>query len=141
MNRPTETIDIEAIRARASSSVTEIVASPREYARVQQILRDRADLLAAYDALHDFYQDNTCYAILEDKALVSAVIVAVMSCKQSERDDAVRKLQKHILAVEAERDAREAECERWAKGNADLARIVAGLTDPLHGNSSEVIVP
>jgi len=63
--------------------------------------------------------------ILTDKDLLSAVITAVMSGKQAERDEAVRKLQRHILRVEEERDQREAECERWAKGNADLARIIA----------------
>ena len=47
--------------------------------------------------------------ILTDKELMAAVIVAVMSAKQSERDEAVRKLQKHILAVEAERDALKAQ--------------------------------
>jgi len=50
--------------------------------------------------------------ILTDKELLSAVIAAVMSGKQSERDDACRKLQGHIVAVETERDAREAECEK-----------------------------
>jgi hypothetical protein len=49
---------------------------------------------------------------LDDKEICSAVITAVMSGKQSERDDACRKLQGHILAVEAERDAREAEAEK-----------------------------
>ena len=63
--------------------------------------------------------------ILTDKDLLSAVITAVMSGKQAERDEAVRKLQRHILRVEEERDQREAECERWAKGNSDLARIIA----------------
>ena len=43
--------DIEAIRARCAQSVTEIVASPSEYFRVQQILRDRRDLLALVDEL------------------------------------------------------------------------------------------
>lgn len=52
--------------------------------------------------------------ILTDKDLLSAVITAVMSGKQAERDEAVRKLQRHILRVEEERDQREAECERWA---------------------------
>ena len=49
---------------------------------------------------------------LESKEILSAVITAVMSGKQAERDDACKKLQGHILSVEAERDAREAECER-----------------------------
>ena len=50
--------------------------------------------------------------ILTDKELMSAVITAVMSGKQADRDEACRKLQYHIMAVETERDAREAECER-----------------------------
>ena len=50
--------------------------------------------------------------VLESKDLLSAVITCVMSGKQSDRDDACRKLQGHILAVEAERDAREAEAEK-----------------------------
>lgn len=41
--------DLEAIRARCAQSITEIVASPSEYFRVQQILRDREDLLALVD--------------------------------------------------------------------------------------------
>jgi regulator of replication initiation timing len=50
--------------------------------------------------------------ILTSKEILSAVITAVMSNKQSDRDDACRLIQGHILAVEAERDAREEECER-----------------------------
>lgn len=63
--------------------------------------------------------------VLEDKELCSAIVVAVMSAKQSERDAAVLKLQKHILAIEEERDDRESECERWAKANAELAANIA----------------
>jgi hypothetical protein len=58
--------------------------------------------------------------ILGDKELISAVITAVMSNKQGDRDDAVRALQKHIVAVERERDDREAECERRAAEVAEL---------------------
>lgn len=46
-----ETIDVEAIRARCSQNVTEIVDNPREYYRLQQILRDRESLLAEVDRL------------------------------------------------------------------------------------------
>lgn len=42
---------VAEIRARTTKNVTDIVSSPREYCRVQQILRDREDLLHAYDAL------------------------------------------------------------------------------------------
>ena len=50
-------MDLEAIRARCSQPVTEIVASPRDYFRVQQILRDRADLLAEVDKLRGMVRD------------------------------------------------------------------------------------
>jgi hypothetical protein len=43
---------IDAIRARMSQPITDIVDNPREYYRVQQILRDRTDLLAYYDRLY-----------------------------------------------------------------------------------------
>lgn len=43
--------DIAAIRARCSASVTDMVSNPAEYYRSQQILRDRNDLMAAYDSL------------------------------------------------------------------------------------------
>lgn len=49
--------------------------------------------------------------VLDEKEQAAAIITCVMSDKQWERDDAARKIQRHILAVEAERDAREAECE------------------------------
>lgn len=50
-------MDLEAIRARCSQPVTEIVASPRDYFRVQQLLRDRADLLAEVDKLRGMIRD------------------------------------------------------------------------------------
>ena len=50
-NKPTDPVDVEAIRARVSNSVTEIAANPREYFRIQQILRDRSDLLREVDHL------------------------------------------------------------------------------------------
>lgn len=43
--------NLEAIRARCAKSVSEIVDNPREYFKVQQILRDRAELLAEVDRL------------------------------------------------------------------------------------------
>lgn len=46
-----ENLDLEAIRARCSQHITEIVDNPREYYRVQQILRDRMTLLAEVDRL------------------------------------------------------------------------------------------
>ena len=51
MSNNTSKIDLPAIRARCSQSITEIVDNPREYYRVQQILRDRSDLLAEADRL------------------------------------------------------------------------------------------
>lgn len=82
-------------------------------------------LQAEIDALARQLEEARAGRILTDKELSSAVITAVMSGEQAKRDEAVRKLQRHILRVEEERDQREAECERWAKGNADLARIIA----------------
>jgi UDP-N-acetylmuramate-alanine ligase len=45
------TLDLEAIRQRVTTNIVEIVANPREYYRIQQVLRDRADLLAECDRL------------------------------------------------------------------------------------------
>jgi hypothetical protein len=50
--------------------------------------------------------------ILTSNEILSAVITAVISNKQSDREDACKLIQGHILAVEAERDAREEESER-----------------------------
>lgn len=44
-DRPT----LDEIRARCALPVTEVVANPREYFRVQTILRDRAELLRLLD--------------------------------------------------------------------------------------------
>jgi hypothetical protein len=55
-----ERSSIEDIRARAAQPVTEIVANPREYYRVQQLLRDRADLLAYYDELRTPTEQCNC---------------------------------------------------------------------------------
>jgi hypothetical protein len=49
-------MDLKSIRARCSESVTDMVSSPSEYYRSQQILRDRADLLAEVDRLLGFAQ-------------------------------------------------------------------------------------
>lgn len=46
---------VAEIRARTAQNVTDIVSSPREYFRVQQVLRDREDLLHAYDMLAEQY--------------------------------------------------------------------------------------
>ena len=69
--------------------------------------------------------------ILTQKDLCSAVITVVMSDKQAHRNEAAIKLQRHILRVEEERDQREAECERWAKVNSDLARKIATATSTI----------
>lgn len=42
--------------------------------------------------------------ILTNKELVSAIVTAAMSKVQSDRDDALRKVQRHIIRVEQERD-------------------------------------
>lgn len=44
-------MSIAEIRARCATSVTEMVSGAAEYGRSQQIIRDRAELLEAYDAL------------------------------------------------------------------------------------------
>ena len=61
--------------------------------------------------LMDAQRDYEC-PVLGDKELMSAVITAVMSSHQAERNEACRKLQRHIIAVEKERDDRETECEQ-----------------------------
>ena len=63
--------------------------------------------------------------ILTDKELVGAVIQCVMSVTQSNRDLHCRKLQRHIIAVENERDAREEECERADKLIVSLRKQIA----------------
>lgn len=52
-----QAVNLEEIRARCSESVTEIVDSPREYFRAQQILRDRRDLLDA--------TERGCFVLME----------------------------------------------------------------------------
>jgi hypothetical protein len=67
--------------------------------------------------------------ILTSKEILSAVITAVMSNKQSDRDDACKLLQGHILAVEAERDALAAElaeCRNSRQREHDLRVTLAG---------------
>jgi len=84
--------------------------------------------LNAADALESLARRNAELErgeILTDKELVGAVIECVMSVTQSNRDLHCRKLQRHILAVEAERDAREAECESLAR---DAERMREALT-------------
>lgn len=44
-------MSLSEIKARADQSITEIVDNPREYYRVQQILRDRAFLLAEVERM------------------------------------------------------------------------------------------
>lgn len=46
-----EPANVAAIRARCAQNITEVVANPAEFYRVQQILRDRVDLLAEVDRL------------------------------------------------------------------------------------------
>jgi hypothetical protein len=60
--------------------------------------------------------------ILTSKEILSAVITAVMSNKQSDRDDACKLLQGHILAVEAEL----AECRNSRQREHDLRVTLAG---------------
>ena len=65
--------------------------------------------------------------ILADKELMSAIITAVMSSVQSDRDDALRKVQRHIIRVEQERDEREAECEHTSEHRALAERRIVEL--------------
>lgn len=65
--------------------------------------------------------------ILTDKELMSAIITAVMSGVQSDRNDALRKVQRHIIRVEQERDEREAECEHTSEHRALAERRIVEL--------------
>ena len=65
--------------------------------------------------------------ILTNKELVSAIVTAVMSKVQSDRDDALRKVQRHIIRVEQERDEREAECEHTSEHRALAERRIVEL--------------
>lgn len=81
--------------------------------------------------------------ILADKELMSAIITAVMSSVQSDRNDALRKVQRHIIRVEKERDDIEAQCEhiedyralaesRIVELEAEVARLTAERDGPLY---------
>ena len=50
----------------------------------------------------------------------------------------IEHLEKRALSAEAERDQREAECERWAKENADLAKSIAS-SNPHNDERSAII--
>lgn len=52
---------LEDIRARCSQPIQEIVSSPREYYRVQQIMRDRRDLLEMVEKLLEACADSDEY--------------------------------------------------------------------------------
>lgn len=65
--------------------------------------------------------------ILTDKELMSAIITAVMSGVQSDRNDALRKVQRHIIRVEKERDDLETQCEHMADYRALAEQRVVEL--------------
>jgi hypothetical protein len=67
--------------------------------------------------------------ILTDKELLSAIITGVMSSSQSDRNDALRKVQRHIIRVEQERDERETECEHTSEHRALAEARVVELED------------
>ena len=121
----------ERLRNRWDWKVTDYAEScEAAAAAIESIARERDRLSAEVERLnHLRYWVDGVRCVLTDKELTSAVITAVMSGNQSERDAAVLKLQGHILRVEEERDQREAECERWAQGNTELARVVATVSD------------
>jgi hypothetical protein len=80
--------------------------------RLDQVVCDQSGvpytsvvLASDYDALAQQLEEARTGRILTDKDLLSAVITAVMSGRQAKRDEAVRKLQRHIWRVEEERDA------------------------------------
>lgn len=65
--------------------------------------------------------------ILTDKELMSAIITAVMSGVQSNRNDALQKVQRHIIRVEKERDDLETQCEHMADYRALAEQRVVEL--------------
>ena len=67
--------------------------------------------------------------ILTDKELLSAIITGVMSSSQSDRNDALRKVQRHIIRVEQERDELETECEHTSEHRALAEARVVELED------------
>lgn len=75
---------------------------------IERLQRERDEAQKRAEIAEDALAENP---ILSDKDLVAAVITVVMNGQQSERDKACLKIQKHIMAVENERDARESECE------------------------------
>lgn len=66
--------------------------------------------------------------ILTNKELVSAIVTAVMSKVQSDRDDALRKVQRHIIRVEQERDERSEHRALAERRIVELEAEVARLT-------------
>jgi hypothetical protein len=82
----------------------------------QEIERLRAEVGRLMDI-----QGKWDSAVLTDKDIMSAVITCVMNDKQFVRNEACLKLQRHINAVEEERDALEAECERRANEQVTIS--------------------
>jgi septal ring factor EnvC (AmiA/AmiB activator) len=96
------------------------------------------DAIEAIDWLRGRVAELERGEILTDKELVGAVIECVMSTTQSHRDDNCRKLQRHILRVEEERNERETECERRAAENLALAARVKELAASLLSAIKEI---
>lgn len=134
---------IEDIRARCSESITEIVSNPREYYRVQTILRDRAVLLAEVDRLTAqnaswsklVHQTNdTCAGALKERDALRAR-VAVLEEKSTRQ----LRQQGEAWAADAKRkDARIAELEAAAKRAEDALQSIG---DEAHDLSTGPTVP
>jgi hypothetical protein len=82
---------VEDIRARTSQNVTDICANPKEYYRMQSILRDRAGMLHHYD---------------EAMKLLRACIESMAGYRREMNDHQPCDAEKAARAVLGETDAR-----------------------------------
>ena len=85
--------------------------------------RDGAELARLRERIAELERGE----ILTYKELMSAIVTAVMSGVQSDRNEALRKVQRHIIRVEKERDDLETQCEHMSDHRALAERRVIEL--------------
>lgn len=104
-----------------ASGPTPSILAVREAASLLE--RDGAELARLRERIAELERGE----ILTDKELMSAIITAVMSGVQSDRDDALRKVQRHIIRVEKDLDDLETQCEHMADYRALAEQRVVEL--------------
>lgn len=127
---------VEKLRALACDTLER----PNPYDTAADLIeRDGAELARLRERIAELERGE----ILTDKELMSAIITAVMSGVQSDRNDALRKVQRHIIRVEKERDDLETQCEhiadhralaewRVAELEAEVKRLIEQRDGPLY---------